>query len=166
MKFWPSAKCPRCLSSIETSEHVLQCPSISARRLALSLKQKFAQYLSQIQTAPSLQITLLKLVDAAIWDSTPNPHHQFLSTTSLQAQLQLDIHDFVCGRLVNTWKDLQSIHFDLMPTLGPKKSSSIFGKCTSKCGSIKTKAFIPPNPSKTKFLISPKSTTTFVSNGP
>ena len=110
MKFWPSAKCPRCLTSIETSEHVLQCPSISARQLALSLKQQFAQYLSQIQTAPSLQITLLELVDAAIWDSTPNPHHPFLSTTALQAQLRLDLHDFVCGRLVNTWKDLQSIH--------------------------------------------------------
>ena len=110
MKFWPSAKCPRCLHPNETTEHVLHCPSISARQLALSLKNKFEQNLAKLNTSPRLRQTLISLIDSSIWNLPPTNCHPSISQEAIQAQLHLSIHDFCCGRLVTKWRELQAIH--------------------------------------------------------
>ena len=110
MKFWPSAKCPRCLHTQETTSHVLHCPALSARQLALSLKQTFEKKLAQLHTAPRLRQSLLSLLDSSIWNISPNNNHPSISHEAVHAQLQLDLHDFTCGRLVTTWQELQELH--------------------------------------------------------
>ena len=112
-KFWESNMCPCCKHEIETTEHVLRCPSPVIRAACQTALQGFDENLAKIRTAPNIAQGITAMVAAALAQDSLSidsiEREDILA--AIQDQLKLGLMEFIKGRICRRWSIIQDAAF-------------------------------------------------------
>ena len=97
MSFWASDKCPQCLQTNETTNHVLQCQELSAMQLMVKLRTRLRTKLRAFPTNSETLNAIDHLLLSASWNSEPQTSPNPTTQKLLEAQLTLPPIKFAKG---------------------------------------------------------------------
>jgi hypothetical protein len=111
-RFWKTNLCPRCLAPNETCDHVLQCMDPRAATTRQEAFSSLSKRMDEIKTAPLILEAILSGLQCWIAaDGMPTDFNADIQA-ALDHQLKLGWDQFVRGRIVTHWQELQSAHFE------------------------------------------------------
>lgn len=106
---WKAPYCPRCNHPIETTSHLIQCPSPAARKITRTSSTKLQSWLESTDTEPSLILPIIEITSIYIHNlSIPQ---QLSYPTPIKSQLQLGWHHFMQGRIHSSFETHMTNHY-------------------------------------------------------
>jgi len=90
---WKAPFCPRCQHPIETTPHLIQCPSTAARKITRSSSTKFQSWLESIDTDPDLILPIIETNSLYIHNLPIQPTSGH--PTPIKLQIRLGWHHFI-----------------------------------------------------------------------
>jgi len=94
---WKAPFCPRCQHPIETTSHLIQCPSPAARKITRSSSTKFQTWLESTDTDPSLILPIIEITSSYIHNLPIQQQPGY--PTPINSQIHLGWHHFMQGRI-------------------------------------------------------------------
>jgi len=106
---WKAPHCPRCPHPLETSSHIIKCPSPASRKIFRSSMTSFNDWLDSTDTPAMLTTQILEITASWVQGTTIHPHESY--TCPILHQIQLGWDHFMVGRLHTSFISFMQTHY-------------------------------------------------------